>query len=128
MSPGNTAGTEVARDFPLPVRLLMKHVLVPLVMPLFGIVQDVEKGAKRLVDGLHDPTLDSGVFYGSKADALVGPVVDQSTIFPELADATYQDNAATAVRRFIHEGVVDTAAPSPARLAVISLDRPPAQR
>ena len=102
MSPGNTSGTDVARDFPLPMRVLMKYVLMPIVMPLFGIVQGVDKGAKRTVDALNDEALKSGVFYASKADALTGPVVDQSTIMPELANTTYQDNAAAAIRRFVN--------------------------
>ena len=100
MSPGSTSGTEVARDFPLPVRFVMKYLLMPIVMPLFGIVQGVDKGAKRLIDGLTDDALKSGVFYASKADALTGPVVDQSQIFAELANTVYQDTASAAVHRF----------------------------
>ena len=101
MSPGNTSGTEVARDFPLPVRALMKYVLMPIVMPMLGIVQSVDKGAQRHVDALNDERLKSGVFYASAANALTGPVVDQSTIMPELADTTYQDHADEAVHRFV---------------------------
>ena len=101
MSPGNTSGTEAARDFPLPFRVLMKYVLMPVVMPLFGIVQGLEKGAKRHVDALNDAALKTGAFYASKADALTGPVVDQSTIMPELANTTYQDHANEAVHRFL---------------------------
>ncbi len=101
MSPGNTAGTDVARDLPAPARLLMRFVLLPVVMPLFGLVQPVEKGAARLVQALDEPSLRTGTFYASGADALTGPVVDQSTIFPALAQLSYQDNANTAVHRFI---------------------------
>ena len=101
MSPGNTSGTEVARDLALPLRLLMQRVLVPFVMPLFGIVQTVDKGAKRYVAALNDAALTSGAFYASKADALTGPVVDQGTIMPELANMVYQDHAQEAVHRFV---------------------------
>jgi len=101
MSPGNTRGTDVARDFPLPLRLLMTYVLLPVVAPLFGMVHDVDHGAKRLIEGLNDETLTSGSFYGSKANTLTGPVIDQSAIFPDLANKTYQDNANEAVHRFI---------------------------
>ena len=101
MSPGNTSGTEAARDFPLPLRVLMKYVLMPIVMPLFGIVQTVDKGARRHLDALNDAALKSGVFYASKADALTGPVVDQSTIMPEFANTAYQNHADAAVRRFL---------------------------
>ncbi len=103
MSPGNTAGTDVARDLPAPVRLLMKYVLAPVVMPLLGIVHPVERGAARLVQALDDPSLKTGTFYASRADALTGPVVDQSTIWPALGKASYQDNASTAVHRFVPE-------------------------
>ncbi len=101
MSPGNTRGTDVARDFPLPLRLLMTYVLLPVVAPLFGMVHDVDHGAKRLIEGLNDETLTSGSFYGSKAHTLTGPVIDQSEIFPDLANKTYQDNARDAAHRFV---------------------------
>jgi len=101
MSPGNTRGTDVARDFPLPLRLLMTYVLLPVVAPRFGMVHTVDHGAKRLIAGLHDETLTSGSFYGSKANTLTGPVIDQSEIFPDLANKTYQDNANEAVHRFV---------------------------
>ena len=101
MSPGNTSGTDVARDFPPPVRFLMERILMPVVMPLLGVVQGVDKGAQRHVDALNDQTLKIGAFYASKADALTGSVVDQSTIMPDLANTTYQDNADAAVHRFL---------------------------
>ncbi len=101
MSPGNTRGTDVARDVPLPLRLIMTYVLLPVVAPLFGMVHDVDHGAKRLIEGLTDETLTSGSFYGSKARTLTGPVIDQSEIFPDLANKTYQDNASDAVHRFV---------------------------
>ena len=100
VSPGNTGGTQVTRDMPLPLRLLLKSVLMPIVLPAFGLVQGVDKGAKRLIDGLNDPALKSGVFYASRANALTGPVTDQSEIVPDLANPAYQDNASQAVHRF----------------------------
>ena len=101
MSPGNTAGTGVARDFPLPVRILLKSVLMPVVQPLLRLVHSVEKGAARLVVALNDPDLRSGIFYASRADALTGPVVDQGTIMPELVEPNFQENANAAVHRFM---------------------------
>ncbi len=100
VSPGNTGGTQVTRDMPLPLRLLLKSVLMPFVLPAVGLAQGVDKGAERLIDGLNDPALKSGVFYASKASALTGPVVDQSEIVPDLANPAYQDNASQAVHRF----------------------------
>ena len=57
MSPGNTLrGPTWRAIFPAPVRLLMKYVLAPVVMPLLGIVHPVERGAARLVQALDDPS------------------------------------------------------------------------
>lgn len=100
VSPGNTGGTQVTRDMPLPLRLLLKSVLMPIVLPAFGLAHGVDKGARRLIDGLNDDALKSGVFYASKARALTGPVIDQSGIVPDLANRAYQDNASEAVHRF----------------------------
>ncbi len=101
VSPGSTRGSEVARDAPLPLRLLLKYVLMPVVFPLFGMVHGLDVGAKRLIDGLHDPALRSGNFYASRADTLSGPLVDQSEIFPDLSNPLYQDHASEAVHRFL---------------------------
>ncbi|MDQ2800288.1 MAG: short-chain dehydrogenase, partial [Armatimonadota bacterium] len=101
ISPGNTQGTEVANSMPLPARVLIKYVVMPVVAPLLGMAHPLPVGAKRIVDGLTDPSLKSGVFYGSKENTLTGPIVDQSTIFPDLNNTAYQDNAWQAVHRFI---------------------------
>jgi NAD(P)-dependent dehydrogenase (short-subunit alcohol dehydrogenase family) len=101
MSPGNTRGTEISRSYPLPLRVMMRAVLMPVVFPLLGLVHDLGQGAKRMVSALDDDTLCSGVFYGSETDKLIGPVIDQSKIFPDLANPTYQDNADAAVHRFL---------------------------
>ena len=101
VSPGSTRGSEVARDAPLPLRLLLKYVLMPVVFPLFGMVHDLHVGATRLVEGLHNPALRSGIFYASQANTLSGPMVDQSEIFSDLSNPTYQDHASEAVRRFL---------------------------
>jgi len=58
-------------------------------------------GAKRLVDGVIDPTLSNGVFYASPAGKLKGPLVDQTEIFPDLANPSFQDHANEAIHRFI---------------------------
>jgi NAD(P)-dependent dehydrogenase (short-subunit alcohol dehydrogenase family) len=97
MSPGNTTGTEAPRDLALPLRLAAKYVMPRI--PGFAHALDV--GAKRLVDGVTDPTLTSGVFYASAAKTLKGPVVDQAEIFNDLANPSFQDNANEAIHRFI---------------------------
>jgi hypothetical protein len=80
----------------LPFRIAAKYV-----MPHLGISHKLDVGAKRLVDGVTDPTLSSGVFYASAAGKMKGPIVDQTDIFPDLANPTFQDNANEAIHRFI---------------------------
>ena len=96
MSPGNTTGTQAPNDLALPFRIAAKYV-----MPHLGISHKLDVGAKRLVDGVTDPTLSSGVFYASAAGKMKGPIVPQTDIFPDLADPTFQDNANEAIHRFI---------------------------
>jgi NAD(P)-dependent dehydrogenase (short-subunit alcohol dehydrogenase family) len=96
MSPGNTSGTGTLRDQPLPLRLAAKYV-----MPALGLSHSLKTGAGRLVDGITDPALRTGVFYASAASTITGPVVDQADIFPDLRNATFQDNAHQAIHRFI---------------------------
>ena len=95
VSPGATTGTKAANDIALPLRIAAKYV-----MPALRISHKLEVGAKRLVDGVTDPTLTSGVFYASAATKLSGPLVDQADIFPDLANHTFQDNADEAIHRF----------------------------
>ena len=96
VSPGNTTGTQAPDDLKLPFRMAAKYV-----MPHLGISHKLDAGAKRLVDGVTDPTLTSGVFYASAAKKLKGPMVDQTDIFPDLADPAFQNNANEAIHRFI---------------------------
>jgi NAD(P)-dependent dehydrogenase (short-subunit alcohol dehydrogenase family) len=96
VSPGNTSGTEGPNDLGLPLRLAARYV-----MPHLGISHKVDVGAERLVDGVTDPTLSSGVFYASAANKLTGPLVDQADIFPDWANPTFQDHANEAIHRFI---------------------------
>ena len=77
VSPGNTLGTHAPNDLALPLRMVAKYV-----MPRLGIAHKLDVGAKRLVDGVTDPTLSSGVFYASAAKKLKGPMVHQQTSSP----------------------------------------------
>src|SRR5579862_5297743 len=77
VSPGNTTGTQAPNDLALPFRMAAKYV-----MPQLGISHKLDVGAKRLVDGVTDPTLSSGVFYASAAGKLKGLVVNQATSSP----------------------------------------------
>jgi len=96
VSPGGTSGTQAANDLALPLRLAAKYV-----MPALGFAHKLDVGAGRLVDGVIDPTLSSGVFYASAANKLTGPLVDQADIFPDLANPSFQDHANEAIHRFI---------------------------
>jgi hypothetical protein len=96
VSPGNTTGTQAADGLALPLRIAAKYV-----MPHLGISHKLDVGARRLVDGVTDPTLSSGVFYASAANTMTGPLVDQADIFPDLANLSFQDHANEAIHRFI---------------------------
>ena len=98
VSPGNTTGTQAASDLPLPMRIAAKYV-----MPTLGLSHKLDVGAKRLVDGVTDPTLSSGVFYASAANSLKGPMVNQADFLPDLANPSFQDHANEAIHRFITE-------------------------
>jgi hypothetical protein len=41
------------------------------------------------------------LFYASAASAVTGPVANQADIFPDLRNASFQDNANQAIHRFI---------------------------
>ena len=96
VSPGNTSGTEGPNDMGLALRLAARYV-----MPILKISHKLEVGAGRLVDGVTDPTLSSGVFYASAANTTTGPLVNQADIFPDLANPSFQDHANEAIHRFI---------------------------
>jgi hypothetical protein len=97
VSPGATTGTEASSNgLALPLRIAANYV-----MPALRISHKLDQGAKRLVDGVTDPTLSSGAFYASSANKLKGPLVDQAEIFPDLANRSFQDHANEAIHRFV---------------------------
>ena len=96
VSPGNTTGTQAASDLPLAMRVAAKYF-----MPALGLSHKLDVGAKRLVDGVADPSLSSGVFYASAANKLTGPLVNQADFLPDLANPSFQDHANEAIHRFI---------------------------
>lgn len=102
VSPGSTSGTNGGEDLP-PVAKFVFNRIAPVLFPLFGLMHDVEQGAKRYLEILNNPTYKTGIFYGSVESVLTGPLVDQSTIFADLANKTFQDNAYEAVHRFVRE-------------------------
>lgn len=98
MSPGGTAGTEVTSSTSTLKTLLFKLMIKGML--LTGKMHKLEVGAKRFVDGLLDESYKSGLFYGSK-EGLTGPLGDQAEIFADLGNQTFQDNANTAIHRFL---------------------------
>jgi len=96
VSPGNTTGTGAASGLPLPMRVAAKYV-----MPALGLAHKLNVGAKRLVDGVTDPTLSNGAFYASAANKLNGPMVNQAEFVPGVGNPSFQDNANEAIHRFI---------------------------
>jgi hypothetical protein len=77
------------------------RVAAKYVMPALGLAHKLDVGAKRLVDGVTDPSLSSGAFYASAANTLTGPMVSQAEFLPDLANPSFQDNANEAIHRFI---------------------------
>jgi len=96
VSPGNTTGTGAASDLPLPMRVAARYV-----MPALGLAHKLDVGAKRLVDGVTNPTLSNGAFYASAANKLNGPMVNQAEFVPGVGNPSFQDNANEAIHRFI---------------------------
>ncbi|MBL4586138.1 MAG: SDR family NAD(P)-dependent oxidoreductase [Flavobacteriales bacterium] len=99
MSPGGTSGTSVMEDLPPVMKFFFKNVGMKI-MPLLGLFHSVEVGAKRFVDALNDSQYKSGKFYASKS-GVSGKITDQATIFSEIDNAQYQDNASEALHRFL---------------------------
>ena len=95
MSPGNTSGTGVLRDLPLPLR-----VLIPRVNALLGRSHSLDVGTERLASGLLDPAYGTGRFWASAQGKLTGPVVDQAAAHPMIEDPSRQDHANAALRAF----------------------------
>lgn len=102
ISPGATKGTAVADNLPPMLKFMFKYVMFPIVMPLRGMVHSVEKGAARYVEALNNMDFKSGDFYASHEKKVTGPLVEQGTIFSDLKNTTYQENANEAIHRFIN--------------------------
>ena len=90
VSPGSTSGTDVAENLPLFMKIMFKYV-GPAILPVLGLMHDVEKGAERYVKGLFDESYLSGKFYASKKSVATGPLVDQSEISRDFAEESFQD-------------------------------------
>ena len=94
----NTAAPD---ELPAMSKFMFKYIMMQVVMPLQGMIHSLDKGAKRFVDGITKELFESGRFCASYDGKVVGQVIDQSTIFPDLSNVAYQDNAYKAIHRFI---------------------------
>ena len=101
VSPGATSGTAAADNAAPMIKFMFKYIMMPIVMPLRGMVHRIDKGAARFVDAITNDKYKSGGFYASTANKVVGEVVDQFDIFPTMANKSYQDNAYQAIHKFI---------------------------
>ena len=88
-------------DLPFLKRIFLKYVGMRLIMPLLGMSHSLEDGAKRFVDGINNENFESGKFYASKNNVLTGKVVDQGTIWQDLLNPLYQQNADKAIHQFV---------------------------
>lgn len=103
VSPGVTGGTDVMSKNYHPLKgFVMNRIVMPL-GNLLGKVNSVEVGTKRYVDLLCDEEKysKSGVFYASKTSWPTGEMCDQIEHLNVFGDATYQDNASTAIHSFV---------------------------
>jgi NAD(P)-dependent dehydrogenase (short-subunit alcohol dehydrogenase family) len=101
ISPGGTSGTETAKSMPTLQRLAFKRIVMGRIGRRLGLSHPLRDGAGRLTLAVTDPAYRNGTFYASRANTLTGPVVDQATIFSDLANTTFQDNAHEAIHRFL---------------------------
>ena len=82
-------------------KFMFKYIMMPFLRPAMKLAHNLEDGAKRYVDAVNDPSYKTGIFYGSEANVLVGPMTDQSAFFPDLKNTEIQDNAARVIQQFV---------------------------
>lgn len=62
-----------------------------------GISHEFEVGSKWHVDGVINLTLRSGLFHASAASKMRSPLLDRATIFPDVANPSFQDTTIDAI-------------------------------
>lgn len=103
MSPGGTSGTETAKSMPAAQRFAFERIVMGRIGRRLGLSHPLHDGADRLAQAVTDPAYRGGIFYASQTNSLTGAVVDQATIFSDLANTAYQDNADEAIHRFLEK-------------------------
>jgi len=102
MSPGSTSGTSAVDNAPTMIKIMFKYIMMPIVLPLRGMVHTVDKGAARFVDSISSRNYQNGGFYASIESKVTGQIVDQFNIHPVMANERFQDNAYEALHSFIN--------------------------
>lgn len=102
VSPGMTTGTNATHEVPPFQRFVFERIAFP-VMKLLGRAHGLEDGARRYLEVLTDDRYESGRFYASPWPSTSGKLIDQATIFADLDNEQYQENAYQAVHRFLPE-------------------------
>ncbi len=100
VSPGATSGTNAADQVGAFQRFIFTRVAYPI-MTLLGRAHGLEQGAERYVHVLTDPAYETGRFYASPYPSTSGALVDQGSVWSDLVNQQYQDNAYAAVERFL---------------------------
>ena len=111
VSPGATKGTAVADNVSPIMKFMFKYIMFGVVLPLRGMVHGIHKGAARYVEALNSPGIKSGDFYASAEGKVVGKMVEQSSIFPDLKNPSYQDNAYAAIHHFVDRSLTERKTP-----------------
>jgi NAD(P)-dependent dehydrogenase (short-subunit alcohol dehydrogenase family) len=101
ISPGGTSGTEIAKSMPAAARFAFERIVMGRIGRRCGLSHPLQDGAGRLALAVTESDYRGGIFYASGADTLTGAVVDQATIFSDLANTAFQDNADEAIHRFL---------------------------
>jgi hypothetical protein len=96
----NDYQTSALNFMPPAIRFIPEKIIIPRILPLFGMAHKLEDGALRLIDALDERQFQTGIFCASAKNALTGPVVDQASIFPDFANEEIQDNANAAIHQF----------------------------
>ena len=97
IEPGVNISTGLARNAPLLVRFLAKHVLrwlVPLFLPFAGFLNTPKRAARVITRLLTDPSVQTGVYYDQKGNPTLASVMTRE---PE-----FQDRVVAETRALLH--------------------------
>jgi NAD(P)-dependent dehydrogenase (short-subunit alcohol dehydrogenase family) len=82
IEPGFSPGTNLVRDAPLPVRLVMKYALAPMA-PFFKYWSNPKTAARLITRVLTDESGPTGVYYDEKGKPMTGSVLVRDSEFSQ---------------------------------------------